>query len=71
MRFLNFMAGVLIGVFVGASIILLTTPQSGQDTQQQFAERLDKLLAEGKKAFSARKEELETRMAGIKAGNSI
>jgi hypothetical protein len=68
MRVLNFVAGLIIGVIIGAMLILLITPQSGQDLQQRFKDWLDSVMNEGRKAFEARRVELERRMADIQAG---
>ncbi len=70
MRALNFIYGVLIGAALGAILVLLTTPQSGQDIQSAAKEKFDKLVEEGRKASNARKAELEARMTNIRAGNS-
>jgi gas vesicle protein len=69
MRVLNFIYGVLIGAALGAILVLLTTPQSGQDIQSAAKEKFDKLVEEGRKASNARKAELEARMTNIRAGN--
>ena len=50
MRALNFIYGVLIGAALGAILVLLTTPQSGQDIQSAAKEKFDKLVEEGRKA---------------------
>lgn len=68
MRVLNFIFGFLIGAVLGAGIVLLITPQSGQDLQQSTRGKLDSLLAEGRKAFDTRKADLENRMATIQTG---
>ncbi len=70
MRALNFIYGVLIGAALGAILVLLTTPQSGQDIQSAAKEKFDKLVEEGRKASDARKAELEAKMVNIRAGNS-
>ena len=67
-RGFNFLLGVLVGCVIGAAVVMLTAPQSGQETRGGARERLDSILEEGRKAFAARKAELETRMADIQAG---
>ncbi len=69
MRALNFIYGILIGAALGATLVLLTTPQSGQDIQSVAKEKFNKLMEEGRRASEARKAELEARMANIRAGN--
>ncbi len=68
MRVINFIAGFLGGVVIGAAIVLLTTPQSGSDLQIEVRSRFDKILVEGRKAAAARRAELEARLASLRAG---
>jgi len=68
MRALNFVYGILIGAALGAVLVLLTTPQSGQDIQSTAKEKFNKLMEEGRRASEARKAELEARMTNIRAG---
>ncbi len=67
-RVLNFTLGLLVGGLVGATVVLLLTPQSGEDLQKRVKEEIDILLEEGKKASSARKAELEAKMTRIQTG---
>ena len=69
MRVINFIAGFLGGVVLGAVIVLLTTPQSGSDFQGEVRARFEGILAEGRKAAAARRAELEDRLATLKAGS--
>jgi len=69
MRALNFVYGILIGAALGAVLVLLTTPQSGQDIQGAAKEKFNKLVEEGRKASEARKAELEARMTTIRTEN--
>jgi len=69
-RLFNFLFGLLLGGIIGASVVLLIAPQSGQETQQQFRARWDSILEEGRRAFAARRAELEARMADIQAGRT-
>jgi gas vesicle protein len=68
MRVINFIAGFLGGVVIGAAIVLLTTPQSGSDLQAGVRARFDNILAEGLRAAEARRAELEARFASLKGG---
>ncbi len=67
MRVMNFVAGFLGGVVIGAIIVLLITPQSGSDLQAEVRSRFDGILAEGRKAADARRAELEARLASLRA----
>ncbi len=68
MRVINFIAGFLGGVIIGAIIVLLTTPQSGSNFQTEVRARFDGIVAEGRKAAEARRAELEARLASLRAG---
>jgi gas vesicle protein len=68
MRVINFIAGFLGGVVLGAILVLLTTPQSGSELQAEVRARFDRVLEEGRKAAAARRAELEERLTNLKAG---
>lgn len=68
MRVMNFIAGFLGGVVLGAILVLLTTPQSGSELQSEVRARFDRVLEEGRKAAAARRAELEERLTNLKAG---
>ena len=66
MRVINFLAGFVIGAIVGSTLVLLTTPQSGSALQEGARSRWDEAMAEGRKAATARRAELEARLASMK-----
>jgi gas vesicle protein len=68
MRVMNFIAGFLGGVVLGAIIVLLLTPQSGSELQAEVRARFDSIVEEGRKAAAARRAELEAKLASLKAG---
>jgi gas vesicle protein len=68
MRVMNFIAGFLGGVVISTIIVLLTTPQSGSELQAEVRARFDSILAEGRKAATTRRAELEDKLASLKAG---
>ena len=59
MRVMNFIAGFLGGVVLGAIIVLLTAPQSGSELQAEVRSRFDNIVEEGRKAAAVRRAELE------------
>ncbi len=59
MRAVKFLVGVLVGAAIGATVVLLIAPQSGDETQRMVTEKFDTLFEEGKKAYAARKNELK------------
>lgn len=68
MRVMNFVAGFLSGVIMGAVIVLLTTPQSGSDLQTEVRTRFDEMLAEARRVKAERQAELKAQLASLKAG---
>ena len=67
---MRFLLGFIIGMMIGAVVVLLTTPRSGQDLQQGTRNLFDDVLAEGRRAAGERRAELESRLADLKAGNA-
>ncbi|RME74064.1 MAG: YtxH domain-containing protein [Chloroflexi bacterium] len=63
MRAVNFIAGFLGGMVLGAAFVLLFTPQSGGDLRAEVQARLDAVLEEARKAAEARRIELEEKFA--------
>jgi gas vesicle protein len=63
MRFIN---GFLIGLVIGAGLVLLTTPQSGRDLQKGVRSRVDEILSEGRRGYQMRRAELEARVAELR-----
>ncbi len=68
MRVINFVAGFLVGAAIAAIAVLLTTPHSGSDLQVEVRARGEGMLAEGRKAATARRAELEERLTSLKTG---
>lgn len=65
---MRFVAGFLVGLLLGAVVVLLTTPRSGADLQSQAKAWVDDILNEGRKAAELRRAELEARVADLQAG---
>lgn len=68
MRILKFITGMFIGATLGAVIVLLIAPQSGEETQMMVTEKLDALKDEAKKAFDTRKMDLEKQISDLQGG---
>lgn len=68
MRAIKFLLGVMVGSIIGAAMVLLIAPQSGEETQKMFSEKMETLMEEGRKAFDARREELEEQMSVLQRG---
>ena len=68
---ISFIAGLLIGVVTGGSLMLLLTPLSGPKLQSQVQEYVNRLIEEGKTAAEARRAELETQLEAFKQGKPL
>ncbi len=66
MRAINFLLGFFIGTVVGVTVVLLTTPQSGEDLQNNVRSWYAGIVDEGRRAAAARRAELEARLATLK-----
>jgi gas vesicle protein len=62
-RTINFIAGFLVGGFVGGGIALLLAPRSGKQTQDEIRHRINIVLEEGKRAAEERRAEMEAQFA--------
>lgn len=58
--------GMVMGVTVGAGLVLLFAPQSGADTQRMIKERIEAILSEGREAAEMRRLELKTEFETLK-----
>jgi gas vesicle protein len=67
---MRFLAGFLIGLLIGSSAVLLTTPQSGGNLKHGIQSRIDNILNEGRKAATDRRAELEARLTELKSGQA-
>ena len=54
-RIINFLIGFVSGVVLGMAIVLLTTPQSGEEIKELF-----------KKEFATKRAELESQLVNFK-----
>jgi gas vesicle protein len=63
----NFLAGLMMGGLVGATIAVLLAPASGEDIRIQFQDRAMRLKDEVKAVAEARRAELERELAALRA----
>jgi gas vesicle protein len=63
---LRFMGGFLLGATVGAGVILLFAPGSGEETRQAIQDRVQEILDESRSAAEARRLELTTQFETLK-----
>ena len=63
---LRFIGGFLFGATVGAGVILLFAPGSGEETRQAIQDRVQEILDESRSAAEARRLELTTQFEMLK-----
>ena len=66
-RFLSFLAKVFSGALVGATIVILLAPASGEELRIQIQERATYIQDEVKNAAIERRAELEEQLSALKA----
>jgi gas vesicle protein len=67
MRFINFLAGFIVGVALGGAIAMLLAPQSGSETQQRLQSRIGAIREEARQAAAATRANAQARLAELKA----
>jgi gas vesicle protein len=67
---MNFLTGALVGAFVGATLALLLTPESGDDLRGQIRDRAQSIQEEMRRAAADRRAELEEQLAAMRAPRS-
>jgi len=55
--------GFLMGGLIGAGLVLLFTPQSGEDLRKKIQARWQQILEEGRQAAAQHRAELERELA--------
>jgi len=56
---LSFVGGLLSGALVGAATVVLLAPQSGLETREGIATKVNEIIAAGRQAAADRRRELE------------
>jgi gas vesicle protein len=69
MRFFRITMGMMLGMLVGAGVVLLFAPQSGTDLRQTIQDRIQAIVDEGQQAAAARRLELAAQFEALKQPN--
>ena len=64
---IGFFVGAIFGSLLGASLVLLLTPMSGQEIRTEIQGRAKNISDEVKMAAQLRREELEKQLAQLRA----
>lgn len=65
-RAINFIVGFTFGGLIGATVVMLITPTSGDKLRTQFQTRIADLQEEVKTAATTRRAELEEQLATLR-----
>lgn len=65
-KVVNITAGLVLGAVVGAGLVILLAPRSGEETRQVVQDYVDSVLAEGQQAAEMRRLELSERFETLK-----
>lgn len=57
-RVISFISGLLSGALVGAAVVILIAPQSGETTRQSIIDKAREILDAGREAAEARRKQL-------------
>ena len=66
-RTLSFLAGAVTGALVGATLMVLFTPTSGETIRSDLQNRVQRLRDEMQGAASNRRAEMEAQLARLRA----
>jgi len=69
-KFVSFLAGSIMGGLVGATLVLLLTPISGDVLREQISETFERFQTELKQAASNKRSELESQLAELRKPHS-
>jgi gas vesicle protein len=65
-RTLRLLTGLFLGGLLGAGLVLLLAPRSGDETRRLIRERVQAILAEGQQAAEERRLELTAQLEALK-----
>lgn len=66
-RTLSFLVGAFTGALVGATLMVLFTPASGETVRSDLRNRIDALRTQMQDAAAARRSELEAQLDSLRA----
>lgn len=66
-RTISFLAGAITGALVGATLMVLFTPASGETVRSDLRNRVQSLQGQMKDAAATRRQELEAQLASLRA----
>jgi gas vesicle protein len=70
-KFLVFLAGFLVGLWIGGLASILFAPEAGPELQKRIRQGVEKLVEEGKEAAETRRQDLEEQLESFRQGRPI
>jgi gas vesicle protein len=65
-KLLSFLAGAIVGAMVGAAVVVMLAPESGDNTRSEIRGYVNSVVDEGRRAATERRAELEAQFAQSK-----
>lgn len=67
-RFFSFLAGIVCGALIGATIALLLAPTSGRELRSEAQRRAEGLVDDVRSAIDSERKRLEAELESLKRG---
>jgi gas vesicle protein len=67
-RLMRFLTGFVIGMSLGAAIVMILAPQSGEEARGLILSQVEGILEEGRKAAEQTRLDAHARLAALKEG---
>ena len=69
MRLMRFLSGFIVGMSLGAAIVMLLAPESGSETRERLRGQIEVILEEGRRAADQTRADAQARLSELKDGS--
>lgn len=70
-KFGSFMLGAMLGGLISSSLVILLTPESGEDVRQNIEARFKQIIDEVNRAADEKRAELEDQLRTLRSGSDV
>ena len=70
-KFGSFMFGAILGGLISISLVILLTPESGEDLRYQIEARIKEIIDEVNRAADEKRAELEDQLQTLRSGVDV
>lgn len=70
-KFGSFMLGAILGGLISSSLVILLTPESGEDLRHQIEARFKDIIDEVNQAADEKRTELEEQLQTLRSGGDV